>query len=300
MSTYQERRAPTPTTSVTMDSMEVIDLLALRGGVARRRELVAAGVSAVKLERALEDGRVLRMGRGVYAVPNADQGLVEATVLGGELACISAAERLGLWVLRPPRLLHVCLDHGRHTASSVRVHRAARPVTPLLICLQVMRCIPEMDALCIVESAVVKRLVTLEELRMSAGGKHDAPLRRIIALIDPHSQSILETAARYPLREAGLVVQSQVYVKGVGRLDLFVEGMLGIEADGRNYHSGPAEFEEDRRRWNLLTVGGVPVLRVTPGQVVERPQAYIKLVQRALAAHKGSITTLNSPTGSGD
>ncbi|WP_299167183.1 type IV toxin-antitoxin system AbiEi family antitoxin domain-containing protein [uncultured Arthrobacter sp.] len=266
--------------------MNVVDVLTLQGGVARRRELVSGGVSAAQLQRARDDGRVVRLGRGIYALPDADRRLIEAAELGGELACISAAAHRGLWVLRSPRLLHVCLDHGRRTASSVRIHRAARPVTTLLICLQVMRCLPELDALCIVESAVVKRLVSLEELRGSAGGKHDGPLRRIIALIDPHSQSILETAARYPLQEAGLAVQSQVYVKGVGRLDLFVEGVLGIEADGREYHSGATEFEEDRRRWNLLTVGGVPVLRVTRGQVVERPRAYLQQVQRAVLVHQ--------------
>lgn len=278
--------------------MEVAKVLNLHGGVARRRDLVTGGVSAAQLHRALADGRVIRVGRGVYAVPNADRGLVEAAELGGELACISAAERLGLWVLRPPALLHVCLDHGRRIPPNVRIHRATRPVTPLLVCLQVMRCLPELDALCVVESAVVKRLVSLEALRSSTNGKRDAPLRHIVDLVDPHSQSILETAARYPLQQAGLAVQSQVYVKGVGRLDLFVEGILGIEADGREYHSGPSEFEEDRRRWNLLTVGGVPVLRVTFGQVVERPNAYLKLVQRALSAQRQTPLRALTPSES--
>lgn len=276
-----------PTTIVTM---EIEQVLARHGGVARRRDFVNAGISARRLQRALNDSQVLKLGRGVYASSEADEGVIRAATLGGEPACISAAERNGLWVLRRPTLLHLCVDHGRLMAEpDVRVHRAPRPVTPLAICMQAMRCLPELDALCIVESAVVKRHVTFEELRRHTGGKRDSKLRRIVALIDPHSQSVLETAARYPLREAGLAVQSQVYVKGVGRLDLFVEGLLGIEVDGRRYHSGPVEFEEDRRRWNLLTVGGIPVLRVTKGQVVDSSTAYLDLVKRALATERPGL-----------
>lgn len=267
--------------------MEIEQVMVLRGGVARRRDIVNAGISARRLQRAIDNGQVIKLGRGVYASPGADDAIVRAATLGGELACISAAEHIGLWVLRKPTLLHLCVDHGRSIADTdVRVHRAARPLSPLGICLQAMRCLPELDALCIVESAVVKRLVTFEELRQHTGGKRDSKLRRIVDRIDPHSHSILETAARYPLREAGLAVQSQVYVKGVGRLDLFVEGLLGIEADGRQYHSGPVEFEEDRRRWNLLTVGGIPVLRVTKTQVVDSSEAYLQLVKRALATER--------------
>lgn len=271
--------------------MDIGQLLMLRGGVARRRDIVNAGINATGLQRALDNGRVIKLGRGLYASPEADQTVVRAAILGGELACISAAERIGLWVLREPTLLHLCLDHGRLVnEADVRVHRAPRPVTPLTVCLQVMRCLPELDALCVVESAVVTQLVTLEELRHHTRGKRDSKLRRIVQRIDPHSQSILETAARYPLLEAGLAVQSQVYVKGVGRLDLFVEGRLGIEADGRQHHSGRIEFEEDRRRWNLLTAGGIPVLRVTKTQVVDRSAAYLDLVKHTLATERARST----------
>lgn len=267
--------------------MDIEQVLTLRGGVARRREIVNAGISAGSLRRGLDSGRVIRLGRGVYASPDADQEAIRAAALGGEPACISAADRIGLWLLRKPSLLHLSVDHGRLVGETdVRVHRAPRPLTPLTVCLQVMRCLPELDALCIVESAVVKHLVTLEELRHHTSGKRDSKPRKIVNRVDPHSQSILETAARYPLREAGLAVQSQVYVKGVGRLDLFVEGRLGIEADGRQHHSGRIEFEEDRRRWNLLTAGGIPVLRVTKTQVVDRSAAYLDLVKNTLATER--------------
>ncbi|WRH25727.1 hypothetical protein GC088_12030 [Arthrobacter sp. JZ12] len=269
-----------------MENMTIEEIVRIRGGVVRRRDLVSGGVSSRQLQRALEVGALARVGRGIYAAPDAEESVLRAALLGGDLACISAAQRLGLWVLRPPSILHVCLDHGRKPEDDVKIHRGSLPVTPWSICVQAMRCLPELDALCIVESAVVQGWVTLSELRELVGGKRDAKLRRIVALVDPYSQSLLETAARYPLKESGLAVQSQVYVKDVGRLDLLVEGMVGIEADGRKYHSGPTEFEEDRRRWNLLKVEGVPVLRVTYQQVAGDPDGYLKLVHSALARQR--------------
>lgn len=269
-----------------MEPMEIAAVVAAHAGVIRRRDLVTNGVSARQLQRAIDAGVVTKLGRGIYAAPDADEGVLQAALLGGDLACISAAQRLGLWVLRPPSRLHICLDHGRKPEAGVKVHRGPRPVTPLSLCVQAMRCLPELDALCIVESAVVQGYVTLQDLRARVDGKRDASLRRIVGSVDPHAQSILETAARHPLREAGFAVQSQVYVKGVGRLDLFVEGVLGIEADGRKYHSGPAEFEEDRRRWNLLTLSGKPVLRVTLQQLMGDPTSYLDLVRRTLETHQ--------------
>ncbi|WP_434995093.1 endonuclease domain-containing protein [Arthrobacter sp. Ld5] len=179
------------------------------------------------------------------------------------------------------------VDHGRGVeGEGLLVHRAALPIPTPAVCLQCVRCLPELDALCIVESAVVLGFVLLSDLRTEAGRRNAAALRRILDLLDPHSESILETVARYHLRRAGYQVASQVHVPGVGRLDLMVDGILGIEADGRQYHSGQGEFEEDRRRWNLLTTRGVPVLRVTHALLTRRPDHFLALVRHAVAAHR--------------
>ncbi|MHA7143574.1 type IV toxin-antitoxin system AbiEi family antitoxin domain-containing protein [Arthrobacter sp. TmT3-37] len=264
--------------------MDVVALLARSGGVARARDLLAAGASPALLTRAVRNGVVLRVARGVYALPDHDAGARTALSLGSELGCISAAQLRGLWVLRPPRLLHVTADSGHGIDSDrVRVHRAARPVSDLTVCLQVMRCLPELDALCIVESAVVRGSVSLEDLRGQALGRRSGSVRRIVGSVDPHAESILETVARYHLLRAGFQVSSQVHIPGVGRLDLFVDGILGIEADGRQHHSDRREFKEDRRRWNILTTRGVPVLRVTRSLLFDAPGQFLQLVRATLA-----------------
>lgn len=266
--------------------MDVVAALLSQGGIARRLDLLAHGVPRTRIEEALLNGRIERPARGIYSVPNPEnKPLMTALCAGAELACISAARHLGFWIYREPSLIHVSVDHGRPLNDSFRIHRSVKPLTVAMVCVQSMRCLPELDALCIVESAVVQRKVTLAELRTLTGGIRDAPLRRIVGLVDPHAESILETVGRYRLKEAGLSVSSQVHVPGVGRLDLFVEGILGIEADGREYHSGAREFEEDRRRWNLLTVRGIPVLRVTSHLILRQPASFLQLVQKALEAH---------------
>ncbi|WP_309124487.1 type IV toxin-antitoxin system AbiEi family antitoxin domain-containing protein [Arthrobacter sp.] len=266
--------------------MDIVREVAGKGGVARRRELEKAGFSGHEILKAVQDGRLSRPIRGVYVTPDADPALLAAACVKAELACVNAAERLGLWILTKPRFIHVCVDHGRPLEGNFRVHRSAKQLTPLDICLQCMRCLPELEALCVVESAVVKRLVTLQQLRSRTGGARDRKLRRIVGMIDPHSQSILETAARYRLKAGGFSVQTQVYVKGVGRLDLFVEGILGIEADGREHHTNAKEFEEDRRRGNVLMLNGTPVLRATYQLIVDRPEEFVELVRRGIAKYR--------------
>ncbi|MEC5198910.1 very-short-patch-repair endonuclease [Arthrobacter sp. PL16] len=266
--------------------MDPISALRAFGGVARSNALIRAGVSPDQLKQALDQQEVSRPMRGVYCLTEYDSDLYAATCAHAELACISAARRLGLWVFRNPSLIHASVNHGRGLDARFRVHRSEEPLTPLLICLQSARCLPELDALCIVESAVVLKHVALDPLRRAVKGQRDARLRTIVGLVDPHSQSIIETIARYHLRTAGFSTQSQVHVPGVGRLDLYIDGILGIEADGRKYHSDRREFEEDRRRWNLLTMRGVPVLRVTHALLTREPEHFLALVRAAVASHQ--------------
>ncbi|MHA7153751.1 AbiEi antitoxin N-terminal domain-containing protein [Arthrobacter sp. TMN-50] len=265
--------------------MDLFSLLTSRGGVARRKDLVSNGVSSHQLSAAIAAGRLAKPSRGVYCLPDANQALLTALCAGADLACVSEAMHRGLWILRPPSLIHVSVDHGNALHGTFKVHRSAKPLTALDICVQCMRCLPELDALCIVESAVVLGAVSIPALRQRAAGRRDVPLRKVIDQIDPFSQSILETVAKYHLRRAGYSFQSQVYIKGVGRIDLVVEKVLGVEADGRRYHSGTADFEEDRRRGNILMIGRVPILHASYSLLVDHPEEFLRLVGLALAAH---------------
>lgn len=94
--------------------------------------------------------------------------------------------------------------------------------------------------------------------------------------------------ARYLLEEAGLTVEMQVKIPGMGHLDLLVDGLLGIETDGFDHHSSRSAYREDRRRWNVTVVRGVPTLRVTFEMLAGKPQEFVLMVQRALATYRSA------------
>ncbi|GAA4029027.1 hypothetical protein GCM10023063_08540 [Arthrobacter methylotrophus] len=250
-------------------------------GVARAKHLAAAGVSHFQLKSALASGRILRVARGVYAVPDANPVLRAIRSLPAEPACVSAAELAGLWVLNSPRCPHVAVPHSRKYEGFL-CHRSAAPPTLMDSVVQALRCLPDLDGLVIAESAVVLGRLPLSGLRRRLDGRNDAHQRRLVSRIVPQSQSIIECIARYHLRNAGFHVESQVNIPGMGHLDLMVDGRLGIETDGAGFHMDKPSFEEDRRRWNVTTRLGVPTLVVSYSMLKHRPREFVAMVRETL------------------
>jgi len=260
---------------------DISALLARHGGVARGMELAAEGVSAKRLRAALGTGVVIRPARGLYALPTADPQVVLIKGHFAELGCVSAASRLGLWVVRDPDRPHVAVNHARGVPGCV-VHRSPLPLSAIDVVCQSLRCLPPLEGLTIAESAVKTGLVRLEFLRERFAGLRDGPIRDLLARINPQSGSIIETMARFYLQQAGFNVQLQVSVPGMGHLDLKVDGLLGVETDGYESHSSRQAYREDRRRWNLTVVHGVPTLRITFEMLLNQPDAFIRLVREAM------------------
>jgi hypothetical protein len=144
------------------------------------------------------------------------------------------------------------------------------------------------EGLVIAESAVKKGLVQLPALRERFPAPREKAIRGLVASVRPQSGSIIETMARYLLEEAGLTVEVQANVPGMGHLDLLVDNLLGIEADGYAFHSSRAAYREDRRRWNVTVVRGVPTLRVTFEMLQGEPQVFVRMVQQALATYRAA------------
>ena len=53
--------------------------------------------------------------------------------------------------------------------------------------------------------------------------------------MDRGAESMLETLARTYFRQAGISVETQVHIDGVGYVDLLLEGRLIVELDGRHH-----------------------------------------------------------------
>ena len=205
---------------------------------------------------------------------------------------MSKAEQLGLWVIKTPSKPHVAVAHGRAVPGCV-VHRVSGEQTLMDILRQCIQCGTELEALTVVESAVVLEHCTIPELRAEFSGRNDAQARTVIALIDPQSMSIVETIARYYLRKEGYNVQSQYYQKDVGHLDLCIDGILGLETDGAKYHNTPDGWSADLIRDNMLVIKGMWHLRIPARVVFERPDLMLEWVRKAFVRINASKNQLN-------
>jgi very-short-patch-repair endonuclease len=247
--------------------MDPVTALDRRMGASWWRALMTAGVTDGDLRGAVRRGRVLSLGGGTYALPGAAPDAVVAARLRGRLTCSSAAKRHGLDLLTDPLVPHVVVprNHAVDTTDAV-VHRAAvpgtGPVVPLLHALvAVLRCLDTVDAVVVVDSALRQGSVRRRSLDARLRGPGSVEARRRLGLADARSGSVIETVARLALRQAGLPVDCQVLIQGVGRVDLVVDGWLVVELDGFAYHSDRDRYRTDRRRTNGLVARGYRVLR---------------------------------------
>ncbi len=74
----------------------VLDALEKRGGLATTGELARLGVDRQRLDIAFMYRRIVRVKRGVWALPSVPREVLEAHRAGGRLACVSALAFHGL------------------------------------------------------------------------------------------------------------------------------------------------------------------------------------------------------------
>jgi hypothetical protein len=109
------------------------------------------------------------------------------------------------------------------------------------VLIHALRCLPFRDSLVTVECAVGRGDMTLDFLRRRLPGTRNGRAREVLRWVDRGAESVLETLARTYFRQAGIRVETQVRIDGVGYVDLLLEGRLIVELDGR-HHGDWAEF----------------------------------------------------------
>jgi very-short-patch-repair endonuclease len=254
--------------------VEAVAAVAAWGGAARWKQLRAMGVSEGRLRAAVRRGSLVRHG-SVYAVTDAALDVVVAAELGGRLTCLSAASRLGLDTLSPPRKVHVAVPRNNSRTSELAIVHRTRPGRGWLASVpealvQALGCLPPLEALVMVDSALHQRRTAARVLRARIVGPDSVRRRGVLALADGRAESAIETVARVGIRSTGLPVVAQVFIPDVGRVDLLVDGWLVIEIDGYAHHSSRQQFRDDRRRANLLTQQGYVLLRFSYEDVLFR------------------------------
>jgi very-short-patch-repair endonuclease len=267
------------------------DALAASGGVARWSDLARLGVGRGRLLALVREGVVARPARGVFCRPDlVDSDLVKAVASRGALTCAAGARAYGLDLLGPPGSCHLRVPDGaarQRAGRGVVLHPWGRagatylaPVVTVLHDCAV--CLAPLEAVVVIDSALrLQRIDAADLADVVSAGPRPAAVRRILTLVDPASQSVLESVARVALVLEGMgPVASQVYVEQVGWVDLVVDGWLVIELDGWEYHR--ERFREDRRRDAELTRRGLVVLRFTHRDLMHRREWFIGVVAETL------------------
>lgn len=268
--------------------MDAVVELRRRGGIARTRTLMAAGVSVHSLRLAKAAGTVVRPRNGWLAVPDADGVLLGAVQRGVVLTCVTVAARRGLWV--PERGgLHVCAPPhaSRIDVPEGTVVHWTRPVVPrhpdeieddlrnALILLT--RCQPFETALVIWESALNKGLVDRQALERLA---LPAAAHQVLQCARPYADSGLETIIIHRLAWLRVAMLPQAWLCG-HRVDLLIGERLVIQLDGAT-HTG-AQRTSDIEHDAMLTLRGFHVMRFGYEQVMHHWEQVQAAVTEAVA-----------------
>lgn len=266
------------------------------GGTARAHQLTTrCGRRA--LQASLADGRVVRVARGRYALPDADAGTVAALAAPGVLAGMSAALAYGWPPLHRPAGLEVAVVPGQRVQPRPgvryrrrRLDQAERAAGRTGPCRTVLDCAASasfVDALAVADAALRSGQVLPEELVGAAEacrGHGAARVRQVARHADARAANAFESGLRGHLIQArftGFVPQH--VITGPGLLvcvDLAdPERRIAVEADGFSVHGGRRSFARDLQRHDELAALGWVTLRFAWEHVMFRPEWVVDQVR---------------------
>jgi very-short-patch-repair endonuclease len=262
---------------------DVVEVLQKAGGSATYKQL-RAYVHGRDLRRALVEGRIKRVARGMYALPLDVSALTVARAHGGVLSHESAAEHHGLDVVTTPLKPHVTVRRAqrrRNTKLPCTLHWADVPeldgaTTPVRTLLDCARTLPFCEALAVIDSALRKGLVTSDELLAAAiavRGPGRARGLRLVEAGDARAASVLESVLRARALEVGwrgfipqFVIADDDFFARVDLAD--PDRRLVLEADSFAYHASRETLRRDCRRYTNLAMRGWTLLRFSWEDVI--------------------------------
>jgi very-short-patch-repair endonuclease len=254
--------------------------------VRSRRELLRAGWKPRGLTAGVVSGDLIRPREGAYLESGAPDDIVDACRIGGRLSCVSELARWGVFVLEHDDV-HVAVPYTsarlRAVDRSTRVHWiAAGPDgwanSDIVECLtQAVRCQSVRAAIATLDSAMHLGLVSDEQLD-EVFAALPRRLRVLRKHLDAAAESGAESLMRLILRRLGCRVQSQVEIRGVGRVDFLVDGWLIVECDSEAHHAGWEKQKEDRRRDQAAAARGFVTYRPIAEDIFWHADAVIRAV----------------------
>jgi hypothetical protein len=280
--------------------MDLITQVVLLGGVTDRKTILRLR-SRREVGKALQDGTLVRDGRGRYALPTAQRGVRIANGAAGVLSHRSAAQYWGWSQKSPAGLPEVTVPRTRRVVRSLRriliPHWADLPAHDVVkgsvttmrrTLVDCMRNLPYDEALPIVDSALRAGDISQEglvELAASTRGRGRARIMAVAARASVKAANIFESVVRAQADLVpGLATVPQLPVVVAAGLTLHpdlvdAENKIIIEAEGFEWHGKSAQLTRDCRRYNSFTLFGWQVFRFSWALVMYEP-AYVQSILR--------------------
>ncbi|WP_284980224.1 type IV toxin-antitoxin system AbiEi family antitoxin domain-containing protein [Arthrobacter sp. fls2-241-R2A-200] len=273
--------------------MDITQFLRTRHGAATMDSLRKAGFTRRTVAAALEAGSILRLHRGVYVVEGAAPDVVAAFRADGLITCLSAARFYGLWTLHGDEDLHLSCSTGKKRRHVIHHGACLHPRHPYMpvagvadVLLHALRCLPELESLVMVQSAISRALLSTEFLKSKLPGNRNGRIRKTLDLVLPRADSLLEVLAHAHFARAGLRVRMHVPLAGVGEVDCLVNECLVVELDGGTHLEGK-QVKKDQYRNNAGLRGGLLTLRYYYADVVHHPERMVAEVLAVLRNREG-------------
>lgn len=273
---------------------QVASLAARQHGAVSRRQLLGLGLSGRQIDGAAKAGRLHRVHRGVFAVGHprlSELGRWSAAVLAcGSGAGLGYRSAAVLWALRAssaPTIELVVPRNSRSVRTGVLVHRhpdlASDELTVHhgIVVTSVARTL--LDLASVVSADQLRRAIgqaeTLElfDLRAVTPLLDRRPRHRgarpLAAALEswtdlPRTRSALEEQFPELCRRHGLPTPlMNSTVDGIEVDALFPDHGVAVELDGRRFHAGRTQWENDHERRARLVAAGWTLLAFTYRQV---------------------------------
>lgn len=276
--------------------LDLEGLLRQSGGVLTHAQAMAGGLTSAQVHALVRCGHYTPLHRAVYLVGGRPcspivraraalwaasggvvSGALAALVHGIDLHRVDARPEVTL----PPEIRRAQRATLRYRFCMLRpdevvTQAGVRLTSPARTLRDIARTEARVSAAWAVEHALRAGLVRSDDLSDGSGA-----WRRLHELVDPASESPLETAGRLELVSAGHEVRAQhrvIAADGAGDVvvDLLVVGRSGrpsvaVEADGLGVHGRAVAIARDRRKQHVVQAAGLRLVRYTWYDVDERP-----------------------------
>jgi Transcriptional regulator, AbiEi antitoxin len=260
-------------------------------GVVARRQLVALGLGRRAIGHRLEQGRLHRVHRGVYAVGHpllTRHGRWLAAVLAVEGAVLSHRAAGSLWGIRPSDLIEVTAGRAVRPRAGIRIreatlradevctHEGILVTTPARTLLDLAAILNARDLERAANEAEVRRLASptsLDALVARYPGRPGTPAVKELLATQRIGANITKEELEHrflafldergiprPQTNADLALHDGTWIKPDC---LWRQAKLIVELDGGATHHTRRAFERDRARDRKAVVSGHRVIRIT-------------------------------------